>query len=403
MKKLTKQMVGAAACALFLAGCQAEAQSNESVAVKGTSQEGQVTAPEEAVIISLDEAKTIALNHAGVKEEAVIFDEAELDESDRLYELEFEVDETEFEYDIEALTGEILKAERDEDDERDTDSSADASLTIEEALTVALEHAGVDRESVTMEDSEWDDDDQIIELEFFTKNTAFDYDIHAMTGDILEAEQESRDSKSSNKTVSKTADKAAETTNAKEKKTDAPTEKNNETKQNTKTEPKKKVQTSPAYIGLDKAKQIALAHAGEALSSVRFDDQELDKDDQLYELEFASSDTEYEYDIDALSGKIVNVEKEQEVKMKRESKQVEVKTKQEAKTKSETKEPVKSEPVQLTKEQAIAVALKHAGLNKDQVVFDDVEKDDDDGRIVWEIEFDSSSYEFEYEIDAKTG
>src|SRR5699024_8396293 len=66
--------------------------------------------------ISLEEAKKIALDHAGVKVEDVHFEDQELDRDDgvELYELEFYIDGYEYEYDIHAKTGEILKHERDQ-------------------------------------------------------------------------------------------------------------------------------------------------------------------------------------------------------------------------------------------------------------------------------------------------
>ena len=58
---------------------------------------------------------------------------------------------------------------------------------------------------------------------------------------------------------------------------------------------------------MDKAKSIALKHAGKSASSVSFTKAKLDKDDGkvVYEIEFRSGRTEYEYDIDAYSGKIL--------------------------------------------------------------------------------------------------
>lgn len=56
-------------------------------------------------------AKSIALAHAGVTEDSAVFESIELDEENgvKVYELEFAVDGTEYEYEINALTGQILK------------------------------------------------------------------------------------------------------------------------------------------------------------------------------------------------------------------------------------------------------------------------------------------------------
>lgn len=64
---------------------------------------------------SLEEAKAIALSDAGVSQSQAVFDKAEADEDDgrAVYELEFRVGGIEYEYEIDASTGAILKAERD--------------------------------------------------------------------------------------------------------------------------------------------------------------------------------------------------------------------------------------------------------------------------------------------------
>lgn len=70
-------------------------------------------------------------------------------------------------------------------------------------------------------------------------------------------------------------------------------------------------QQSPA-ISRDHAINIALGHAGVARHEARFDDVELDHDDGRlsWEIEFDARGWEYEYDIDAHSGAIINVERD---------------------------------------------------------------------------------------------
>ena len=60
-------------------------------------------------------------------------------------------------------------------------------------------------------------------------------------------------------------------------------------------------------IGIDKATEIALKDAGLAESDVQFTKQQPDMDDgvSIYEVEFTSGELEYEYDIDAATGKIL--------------------------------------------------------------------------------------------------
>ena len=61
------------------------------------------------------------------------------------------------------------------------------------------------------------------------------------------------------------------------------------------------------YITLEKAKEIALAQAQVSESEAVFEDREFDFDDgiAIYELEFTAAGNEYEYDIDAVTGKVL--------------------------------------------------------------------------------------------------
>lgn len=70
--------------------------------------------------------------------------------------------------------------------------------------------------------------------------------------------------------------------------------------------------TSAAYIGEEKANQIAFAHAGVSEGSVYELEVEIDYEHHamVYEVEFSSGNTDYEYYIDAVSGEIVNFETE---------------------------------------------------------------------------------------------
>ena len=60
-------------------------------------------------------------------------------------------------------------------------------------------------------------------------------------------------------------------------------------------------------IGVDKAIEIALADAGLSANDVQITQQYLDIDDgrNVYEIEFTSGETKYDYNIDAATGNIL--------------------------------------------------------------------------------------------------
>ena len=64
------------------------------------------------------------------------------------------------------------------------------------------------------------------------------------------------------------------------------------------------------YITLEKAQEIALTQANVNAADAVFDDKEFDHDDgtQVFELEFTANGNEYEYEIHAMTGKVIRAE-----------------------------------------------------------------------------------------------
>lgn len=61
-------------------------------------------------------------------------------------------------------------------------------------------------------------------------------------------------------------------------------------------------------ISLEKAKELVLTQAG--LKGATFSESEYDREDGVYEFEFVSNGMEYDYEVDALTGKVVKAESE---------------------------------------------------------------------------------------------
>ena len=57
----------------------------------------------------------------------------------------------------------------------------------------------------------------------------------------------------------------------------------------------------------------------------------------------------------------------------------------------------------LTREEAMKVALDYTGLKENQVTFTKAKMDREDGRKVWEIDFISNGIEYEFDVDVRTG
>jgi uncharacterized membrane protein YkoI len=150
-------------------------------------------------------------------------------------------------------------------------------------------------------------------------------------------------------------------------------------------------QKNVSTLTVEKAEEIALNHAGLTRDQVRFDRTEYDIDDgvEAYEIEFRSSDWEYDYKIHGKTGEVLLSEKDQEGRA--------------TATVPSPAQPAQSSSKTLTAEEAEEIALNHAGLTRDQVRFDRTEYDVDHGTPEYEIEFRQDGWEYSYEIHAKTG
>lgn len=140
-------------------------------------------------LMSLAEAKQIAFEHAQVDVTQVIMDDYELnfDDGVPIYELDFDVGPNEYEYEIHAVTGEVLYFDQDLET---TESNAQVSdsISLDEAKQIAFNHAGVDGTQASFDEEEWDEDDGVpyFSLEFEIGEDEYEYEIHAVTGEILD-------------------------------------------------------------------------------------------------------------------------------------------------------------------------------------------------------------------------
>ena len=177
-------------------------------------------------------------------------------------------------------------------------ASEKAYIGRDNALTIALNHAGVSASDVAHYEIEMDYDYVIVyEIEFYYNNVEYDYEINAITGDIIEYDRDGE-----HHTVNNNASTNNNSTNNNNS--------NNNTSNNSSNNSTNNITTNNTYIGKERAQEIALNHAGLSSNEIRFDKVELDVDDNrtTYEIEFKYSYYEYEYEIDAYTGAILNSE-----------------------------------------------------------------------------------------------
>lgn len=170
--------------------------------------------------------------------------------------------------------------------------NANKTIGMEKSVAVALADAGFKTEDVTNLTSHYDSEDgvAVYEVEFVAGGFEYDYTIKASDGKIIEAQRESI----------KSPDASSSATPVQEPQ-QSQNDSNSSSADNSSTN-----NPSSKFIGVDKAKSIALKNAGLSASSVTFTKAKLDREDgvAVYEIEFYSGDTEYEYEINATSGAI---------------------------------------------------------------------------------------------------
>lgn len=156
-------------------------------------------------------------------------------------------------------------------------------------------------------------------------------------------------------------------------------------------------------FGNDKLNEKAFSDAGVNNAEVRDVESELDVKNgkEVYEVEFESNGHEYDYDIDANTGEILKSEKEpdKDVNKQQENK----KTDNKSQEKAEVKKEAQKDTTDIGKAKAKAAALKDAGVSEGETTGLRVERDYDDGRLEYNVEFRVGNKEYEYEIDAKSG
>ena len=242
----------------------------------------QADASTSAALIGMGKGADIALSDAGLKENQVNDLTAKYRTENGLsfYTVTFTSGSYTYEYRLNAVDGSILQADRNavtQETETGTTTGSQTTttkkITKAKAKSIALKHAGVSASKATFVKAKLDYEDgrRVYEIEFYSGNTEYDYEILASNGKIISYDKDIENYKIPRKNTS-----------------------------------------SSTYIGKAKAKSIALKDAGVSASSATFTKTKLDYEDgiRVYEIEFYTNSAEYEYEINAKTGKIRDIDVE---------------------------------------------------------------------------------------------
>lgn len=161
-------------------------------------------APETAAEAKLteQEAKEKAYAAAGLNAQqrtALTRETCKLDREDGrlVYEIEFRLDGMEYEYDIDAHTGEVRKAKQERDDDKSAGKAAKTApaglISEEEAAAIALKKVPGATEGQLRMKLEKDDGRWVYEGEIIHEGIEYEFELDAESGNILEWDEEKDD------------------------------------------------------------------------------------------------------------------------------------------------------------------------------------------------------------------
>lgn len=248
-------------------------------------------------------------------------------------------------------------------------------LSEQEAKAAVFSHAGITEDDVISlrVDKGSENGLQVYEIEFKTAEKSYDYDIVRSSGEILHSSYDVLDSQSiqENAGTGDTSSQIEASTAPSEESTSSETLKSPVTPNNT-----------SSAITKDQAKSIALKDAGVAESDTQFIWVKEDYDDgrAVYDVEFFANETEYDYEIDRSTGKIISSDFDIEHY-------------------SQNNGSTGGTVISSDKASSIALA-KVPGATANDIR---IHLDHDDGRQIYEGEIYYNRMEYEFEIDASTG
>ena len=240
----------------------------------------------------------------------------------------------------------------------ETDAHGQASeknyIGAEKAVQIALNHFGKTETEVQNLEKELETENGILvyDIEFEQNGTEYSAEINAVTGKIEASGTEKEDAE--------------------------------------------EIVSQGNYIEKAEAERIALASVGKTGAEVKNLETELEEENGIavYSVEFDTDTEEFEIDIDAKTGKIIRSQKETPEQETTEENSTEV---------QETVPETSSEARSLGEAEAGKIALDYAGLAEAQVKNLEVETETENGILVYSVEFETDTMEYEIEIHGQSG
>ncbi|MCD7766715.1 MAG: PepSY domain-containing protein [Lachnospiraceae bacterium] len=322
------------------------AASGSGIAYAAESASETVSESSTGSVIGSEAAQNFAFANAGVDpvSATAVYTEYDYEDGQFVYEVEFTADGTEYDYQIQAYTGSVLKKsveytsliaslytaadsgtalsleeakalaqsnaellEKEAEDTANTEYDAAESAAENTSESAADDNTAEDVFTVTFTKEKLENDDglSIYDIEFYTDTAEYEYEISAASGEILSFSMELTQNAATSTANAAGADNSVGTSGAAGfgSTTDVSGDAAGTTPGTS---------SGTTFISLDDAKTIALEKAGVSASDVTFKKAKLDKEDgmMVYEVEFYQGQMEYECTINASTGAIIEFESE---------------------------------------------------------------------------------------------
>ena len=335
-----------------------EAQPAGGVSLTGTASESGY--------IGADAAAAAAYAHAGVAQADAQLISVEMDvEAGRMvYEVEFLSGGLAYEYDVDAVSGEIVKSSSEDRGALTAGAADGADIGSDAALAAALAHAGVTQAQASgiRVDRDREDGRLVYDIDFISGELEYDYEIDAATGAVIKQSREQYRGASGGGSIP----------------------------------------ASSTDIGSDAALQAALAHAGVAQADATGVRVEREYDDGLlvYDVDFYAGSVEYDYEIAGADGTVLHSSEERYGSAGGNSAG---NTTGGNTTGGNTTGGNASGSGDIGSDAALQAALAHAGVAQADATGVRVEREYDDGLLVYDVDFYAGSVEYDYEIAGADG
>ena len=278
-------------------------------------------------------------------------------------------------------------------------ASDKAYIGQEKAKQAAISHAGASADKLTEYEIELDFEHGVMvyEVEFKCEGFEYDYEIDAATGAVLKSEKEPDNDYVPPRTdtaqpetgsSSQTGGNAPQIDNS-----SSPANNGNtpQTNQNPGQASSEDQNSKASYISEEQAKNAALSHAGVSANAITAYESDLDREHgiMVYDIDFKCEGFEYDYEIDAATGSVLKNQKERDDDY--------------IPAQSGGSQTSGGSGSYIGEASAKEIAFTHAGVAANTVYEYESDLDDEHGKMIYEIEFKSGNYEYEYEIDAVSG